>query len=185
MTGTITTPEKSGPPSNPDASERRLYPKSDGWYDSDDTGIETSLLSPTAPGVQIKLSTTFSIDSGSPITVDWDDEDYDTNNYHDNVTNNNRITIPTGQDGRYLVILEIAFNSTSGVGTYRSIGIRINGSTISNVLVAPHATFPMRFTCTTIREIVATEYFDAFVQHDIGSAINISTSCRFTVQRLK
>ncbi len=51
-------------------------------------------------------------------------EEYDTDGFHDNVTNNSRVTIPTGKSGKYLI---------SG-GTFCSagsdfIGFRLNGST--------------------------------------------------------
>lgn len=51
--------------------------------------------------------------SGSWQTINFDAETIDTNTYHDNVTNNSRLTIPSGMGGVYLVFASIAFASTS------------------------------------------------------------------------
>jgi hypothetical protein len=58
--------------------------------------------------------------------IDFDAERFDTNGFHDNVTNNTRITIPTGYAGRYLVTWQLGFNfNATG---YREIELLINGS---------------------------------------------------------
>jgi hypothetical protein len=43
----LDAPELGGAPATPAANRRRLYPKSDGWYDKDDGGNETKLVSGT------------------------------------------------------------------------------------------------------------------------------------------
>ncbi len=43
----IDAPELGSAPATPAANRRRLYPKSDGWYDKDDAGNETKLVSGT------------------------------------------------------------------------------------------------------------------------------------------
>jgi hypothetical protein len=46
----------------------------------------------------------------------WNQESFDTDNFHDNATNNDRITIPTGLGGYYLVTATILWeNNTTGV----------------------------------------------------------------------
>jgi hypothetical protein len=58
--------------------------------------------------------------------IDFDAERIDTNGFHDNVTNNTRITIPTGYAGKYLVTWQLGFNfNATG---YREIELLINGS---------------------------------------------------------
>jgi hypothetical protein len=67
--------------------------------------------------------------SNSTVTVDdFAAEDFDTNSFHDNVTNNSRITIPTGKSGKYLVQTCSAYAS-NGTGTRQSY-IYKNGSNI-------------------------------------------------------
>jgi hypothetical protein len=48
------------------------------------------------------------IGTGS-IPVTFDAEIFDTNSFHDNVTNNDRFTIPSGQGGTYLVIVNVSW----------------------------------------------------------------------------
>ena len=49
----------------------------------------------TSTSITQNTQLTFAFPSGS--------EDYDTNAFHDNTTNNARITIPTGYGGKYLI----------------------------------------------------------------------------------
>ena len=43
------------------------------------------------------------LSNNTPTMLSWNDEDFDTNAFHDNSTNNTRITIPSGKAGYYLV----------------------------------------------------------------------------------
>lgn len=43
MSGRLNLSENSTTPATPDSGYRKLYPKSDGWYDLDDAGVETAL----------------------------------------------------------------------------------------------------------------------------------------------
>jgi hypothetical protein len=66
------------------------------------------------------------IPNATATIIDWNSERFDTNGFHDNVTNNTRITIPTGYAGRYLVTWQLGFNfNATG---YREIELLINGS---------------------------------------------------------
>jgi hypothetical protein len=58
--------------------------------------------SPTGVGVSLNGATQL-ISSGATLTVAWNQEFYDTDGFHDNSTNNSRITIPAGKGGKYLV----------------------------------------------------------------------------------
>ncbi len=57
----VDAPELSSAPDAPAADRRRLYPKSDGWYDIDDADTEVRLVDTThnhqTDGVRTKVST--------------------------------------------------------------------------------------------------------------------------------
>jgi len=48
-----------------------------------------------------------------PKIVDFDSEEIDTDAFHDNATNNSRVTIPTGEDGVYMAFMNIALATTN------------------------------------------------------------------------
>ena len=74
------------------------------------TGLKwtTVSTSPTFVGVGLVLNgTSTSITQNTQLTFAFASEEYDTNTFHDNSTNNQRITIPTGYGGKYLITNQV------------------------------------------------------------------------------
>lgn len=93
-----------------------------------------SPIAPPFSGARVYSSTNQSIANDTSVTIPFDSESYDTDSYHDNSTNNDRLTIP--QDGYYRVGCNVGWlgNATG----YRDARIRINGTiTIVISRVAP------------------------------------------------
>jgi hypothetical protein len=66
---------------------------------------------------------------GAYFSIPFDNEPKDTDGYHDNATNNSRITIPAGLGGLYLIIGGFAptsFNSATSL-----MKIKVNGADIT------------------------------------------------------
>jgi len=55
-------------------------------------------------------------------------ENFDTSGFHDNSTNNTRITIPTGKGGYYLITAQAGLENASGTPGSAAMFVRINGS---------------------------------------------------------
>jgi hypothetical protein len=69
-----------------------------------------AVSTPTFTGVALFINgTSTSITQNTQLTFAFPagSEDYDTNAFHDNTTNNARITIPTGYGGKYLITSQI------------------------------------------------------------------------------
>lgn len=79
-------------------------------------------------GCSLYTSSDVSVANSTVVTVGFNNELYDSNSFHDNATNNSRITIPTGFGGKYLVTAHLAYqeNATG----YREWRIAKNGSDI-------------------------------------------------------
>ncbi len=73
-------------------------------------------------------NTTQNVTSGSTDALSLNSESVDTASMHDLVTNNNRITIPAGGGGTYLVHGQ-SFVSSSNNGTVQ-LHLRVNGTTV-------------------------------------------------------
>ena len=69
--------------------------------------LKDSFVSATQPSCGIGMSSSFTAANGTYYTVAFGGEQWDTHGFHDNTTNNSRITIPTGLGGRYLMICYI------------------------------------------------------------------------------
>lgn len=65
--------------------------------------LKDSFVSATQPSCGIGMSSSFTAANGTYYTVAFGGEQWDTHGFHDNTTNNSRITIPTGLGGRYLM----------------------------------------------------------------------------------
>jgi hypothetical protein len=71
-------------------------------------------------GCKLTKSATQAV-SSTPADITWDGEEYDTDGYHDNATDNSRITVPT--DGYYLFTAMAQLSA----GGFQSITLRVNG----------------------------------------------------------
>jgi hypothetical protein len=78
-------------------------------------------------GCRLTKSANQNITSNTFTTVTWDTETYDVGGYHDNSTNNSRITIPSGKAGYYQINSMFAF-AASASGSQRIGRIKKNGS---------------------------------------------------------
>ena len=88
------------------------------------TGLKWSTVSssPTFVGASAynaNFSQAFT--SGTAVTIAFPNEDFDTNSFHDNSTNNSRLTVPSGYAGKYLISTNIDLN---GVSAYYICAIR-------------------------------------------------------------
>jgi hypothetical protein len=64
-------------------------------------------------GVHLAGSGSQSISDSTDTTLTWDAETYDTDAFHSTSSVTNRITIPSGLDGTYLITLSVRFEANS------------------------------------------------------------------------
>jgi hypothetical protein len=67
--------------------------------------------------------------TGADNAIPYAAEDYDTNAFHDNSTNNSRITIPTGYGGKYLITGQLEIGNA--VTNYLQLRLYKNGSLLN------------------------------------------------------
>lgn len=122
-------------------------------------------------GCKIYKATSQTVSAISTYTaLTWDAESFDTNTFHDNSTNNSRITIPTGKSGKYV------FDFTAGVSTsqVKRIGWYKNGSRIEiGITTSPNYTGGTTLSLT--ENLTAGDYIEVFVWND-ASTIYYSTA---------
>ncbi len=125
-------------------------------------------------GCRVTHSVSQSIADNTAVALALDSERYDTHGFHDNSVNNSRITIPTGQGGKYEFFASVVW--AEGATGVRVAFIRKNGVTL---VVADE-----RMTVTTAGETaiqplstivnaVAADYFELVVRHRQGAALNV------------
>jgi len=140
-----------------------------------DVGAATTFV-----GCFLKKSAVQSITTATPTLISFDQEDFDTDGFHDNVTNNSRITIPSGKDGYYVVAWQAAWSQvdSSGASGYQ-LYMTKNGSTQimtnnwRNTGTTPDLAVQ---NGTTILNLVAGDYITLSCRQDSGSSRNILSS---------
>jgi len=89
------------------------------------TGLKWAApAAPAAVGCSLYMTASQSLANATQTTINWTNEIYDTNSLHDNVTNNDRITIPSGYGGKWLFTGLASFNSNAT--GYRFVRVFVN-----------------------------------------------------------
>ena len=123
------------------------------------------------PRAKVTASGTQSIPDSTGTSVAWNNESYDSDGMHDNSTNNERLTIVSGEDGIYLFGTLITFSS-SVTGT-RTITVRKNGSGIFTSQVAPPVATTSMVAVFPPLDLIATDYIDLQVSQTSGGSLPI------------
>jgi hypothetical protein len=136
-------------------------------------------------GARVYRTTDQWITSSTLTDISFDAERFDTDDYHDNSTNNNRLTVPTA--GKYLLIANISWQPYSGGD--RQLGIRLNGTTlIACVRSGAAPAGQTRQSVSTVWDASAYDYFTCEVLHTAPgsgtSKANASFSPEFMIVKL-
>ena len=126
-----------------------------------------------------KVTTSQSIANDTDTNVTFNAEEYDTNTFHDNSTNPERITIPSGKAGKYLLQTAILFaTNSSGV---RNAGFVLNGTTtLGSGLVVPLSSFSTRVAHLYVCDLAVGDYITVSVNQNSGGSLNVSASQQYT-----
>jgi hypothetical protein len=115
-------------------------------------------------------------------TMTWDSENFDTDGFHDNATNNSRITIPAGKGGKYLFTGIINWNSNAS--GYREVRLTKNGTAQSYANIAATPTGEAGTVITTILDCIATDYVEIKVEQSSGGSLDVKNYSIFQCQYL-
>jgi hypothetical protein len=131
-------------------------------------------------GVSCKSTTAQSASTGFETVINFASEDFDTNSYHDNSTNNSRITIPTGLGGKYRITG--AVNFANGTIAAVRISIRKNGTGDIYYLESGEglAQGSVQYINGSMTlDLSAGDYVELRFFHNKGSSHDISIDTRF------
>jgi len=146
---------ESAAPATPAAGEFDIYAATDGTLHSiNDAAVDTEYGAAVFVGVKALNTGTQTgvIDSA----LAFDSEEFDTDAFHDNSTNNSRLTVPAGQGGKYLIFGGGFANGAAGVY------IELNGTTKLTAGRSAQTGGAAYFQfATTVVDLVATDYVEA------------------------
>jgi hypothetical protein len=139
--------------------------------------------SPGFKGANAYATSIQTIPNSTWTAINLDSEEYDTNDYHDNVTNNSRITIP--ESGYYLVTGYFRLASYNGARMY-AIQFYVNGSSISSTHqeYLSENTNQQTVESTQVLKLDAGDYVELYAYQSSGGNLDTLASAATQYPRL-
>lgn len=139
-------------------------------------GLET-LETPRFSGARVRRTVAQSIANTTSTAVLFDAERFDTDNYHDLVSNTDRLTIPAS--GVYLVIANVRFagNATG----FRQVVLEVDGTKqIASITQLGSTATDQMMIVSGVWEFTAGQYVRCVVFQNSGGNLNINTGGAFS-----
>lgn len=123
-------------------------------------------------GVKVTKTTDQTCASSTEVFINWDSEEFDTNAFHSNSTNNERLTVPTGQGGYYRIYFQMQWGSSGNTGR-RITTVYLNGT---STVIGTFETSSVGF-CSNVQSFTRNLSAGDYIQ--IGSVQTTNTSFDF------
>lgn len=137
------------------------------------TGLKWAAAGTSFVGCSLTKSANQSLSNNTSTAITFDGEKFDTSGFHDNTTNNSRITIPSGKAGYYLITGSLKFtSSTTGV---RRADLNKNG-TLIQFYFNQYPNTGSDWTGSSfasIENLAVGDYIELFGQQSSGGALNV------------
>lgn len=150
------------------------------WVCTDNTEDANVWVAQRPPfsGALVTSTAGQSIPNGSWTAVNMETETYDTDGFHEGVTNPSRLTIPSGVS-RVKLTWNLDF-SNNGSGTYRASVLYKNGASVSGsqqpskTVTGAVVGYPTQGT-TSVLEVSEGDYFQLMCAQDSGGNLALTT----------
>lgn len=134
---------------------------------------------PVRHGCDLSKAAVQSISDSTTTALQFDTETEDTDGYHDNSTQNTRVTIPSGLGGMYAIVAQVDWGSSS-TGK-RVLDVRVNGTTfINSSSITPSAADATpNHEVMALCPLVAGDYVEITSFQNSGGSRNATAKARF------
>ena len=144
------------------------------WGDAVRDGV---VFCATPPSCRANRTATQSIADITATAVSFTAADsWDTDSFHSTVSNQSRLTVPSGLGGKYLIVASANWaNNSTG---WRDLSIRANGSTnLAAARVGTGTANPYAIsTITTVEQLAAGTYIEVTIWQNSGAALDITAA---------
>ncbi len=127
----------------------------------------------TVLGARVYKDAAQAISNATWTAIEFNQERFDSGGFHDNATNNTRLTVPAGKGGKYLIIGHIQFELNDTGGRYAQF--LLNGTTRIGEVAASTITGTNnpRLSWSTIYDLAAADYVELRVYQNSGNALDV------------
>jgi hypothetical protein len=133
-------------------------------------------------GVRVYHSANQTITTGTDTALAFNSERFDSDAFHDTVTNNSRLTVPAGHAGKYLIWATILWNAVAD-STYRQVSLRVNGTRVIGMTGGPgmnSAGFGTAQSVSVVADLAVGDYVQTVAYHERGSNLDVLVAAEFT-----
>lgn len=146
----------------------------------------TPVSGTTFVGASVYRGAAQSISNATATALTFDNETFDTNTFHSNVTNNTRMTVPSGKAGKYLVTGVTYF--TNNATGQRIVYIYKNGSNvIGTIQQGISGSIDCVVQTSFVLDLAVNDYVELYAYQNSGGSLNVfgnSSSSGFQVSYL-
>ena len=132
---------------------------------------------PTYVGVSTYKNAAQTISNGTFTAITFQVEDFDTDAFHDNSTNNTRFTIPSGKAGKYMFTGTVAFLAGVNATGPRNVAIYKNG-TAYNYQASQFAVSPSPYGTNLkvgfVMNLAVADYVELFAFQLDGASLDVA-----------
>jgi len=124
--------------------------------------------------VQVTKTADTSVGAGANVQIPWDSEAFDTDGFHSNVTNNARLTVPSGQGGYYKVYFAMQWGPSATVER-RIVAIYKNGNSGTGTFINNFETSSINFPSCAMSftmNLSAADWIEIDAYQGTASALN-------------
>ena len=138
----------------------------------------------TFAGVRVVNNANQSIANTTATAIAFQTESFDSDAFHDNTTNNSRLTIPSGKTGYYQISALVRWQNDATTNTVRQLRTYKNGSQ-TNVYTIPWVQNDDAYQVyTDLLYLTAADYIQLFVWHNDGAATNLLADSSFAIVKV-
>lgn len=138
------------------------------------TAASAAYRAKAAAACRVTTGTAVSIPDATTTVLAWDVEAFDSNGFHDNVTNNSRLTVPAGLGGTYLVTGQVSF-AANATGD-RMLTINKNGLVDAQASARATAALHHRQQIAAELVLAAGDYVELTAYQTSGGALGTNAS---------
>ncbi|PJF39888.1 MAG: hypothetical protein D6737_19485 [Chloroflexi bacterium] len=126
----------------------------------------------TFSGCEVTHSANQSIPHNSDTILNFNTENWDTDGYHDTVTSNSRLTIPSGMADKYYAYLQVRWVGNNN--DLRRIRIKKNSTTVvAEWMINRPAGHDAGMFVASVLDLAAADYLEAEVFQNKGNALDL------------
>ena len=121
-------------------------------------------------GALVRASGTYTLPTAVWTAIPWNTEDYDTLSLHDNVTNKERLTVPTGYNRVRLsagLVIQTGATGFKGISIYKNGAVVAGGGMIRTP--SSSSTHAYMILSTPVLVCAATDYFELMAWQSTGT----------------